>query len=252
MSKTPAGGKSSAAGTALSLPAIPGSPSAGLGIKSKNSMKEVGTSSCDNDEVAVNEDAALVPRPPKAERKKQVCTCKSPMFPPDSEQANFFLPKLEHKCSCGAMSPTSAAIQNPTLLSNILRPWQADFLRSMGVTTATQLVQTYKAHGKDLSCAMAMWRQNRGLKKARKKSCYIALHIWTRTSKLALRNEKNAQARTKQGFATIAIPSAATPSSVLEDCCNRSLDTNVADDISICSSLGNESVCRDRFNRIEI
>lgn len=264
MNKPPAHKSSSAASP---LPSIPGSPSVAV-AKSTLTKKSLKENCTDASGETLKEDARFI-APPQPERKKVVvCTCKSPMFPPDSEQANFFLPKLEHKCSCGAAAllPTKTPdilLQNndPTLLSNILRPWQADFLRSMGITTGGQLVETYKRYGKDLSSAMVMWRQNRGYKKARKKSCNIALYIWTRTCKLALRNTAAAalhhvQEQQQHAHNNNMTANIRRVETLLEDCCNQSLDTmntNTTDVISVCSSLGNDSsACRDRFARIEI
>mmetsp|Transcript_37889 Transcript_37889/g.55830 ORF Transcript_37889/g.55830 Transcript_37889/m.55830 type:complete len:375 (-) Transcript_37889:175-1299(-) len=101
----------------------------------------------------------------------------------DPAHVDFFLPKIEFTCKCEDCSEryrqTSCDL---TALSNILRGWQAKFLASVGIKTTEELIRARQKDSRGLSKAMVKWRSCRNMRPVKKKSCYVALHIWTRTA----------------------------------------------------------------------
>ena len=119
------------------------------------------------------------------------CTCSTSMFSGNEAQIDLFLPKLGMACSCGKkVDGGIMPCDKPSALSSILRPWQVRFLSSVGVVTSEQLVKVHKSHARHIARAMKVWREKRGMKVARTKSCYVALHIWARTAKVIIRSHK--------------------------------------------------------------
>ena len=79
---------------------------------------------------------------------------------------------------------------DPLLLVNILRPWQVEFLESIGVTRAEHLCRAQKRNPDGLAKGMRYWRHEQKLKSIKTKSCAVALHIWARTCIGMLRAER--------------------------------------------------------------
>lgn len=109
----------------------------------------------------------------------------------DPEYVNFFLPKLGATCSCGLNDANNVSMtegDDPLALANILRDWQVDFLDSVDIHTAKELVQVYNLKGGLLSKEMRKWRRKQRLASVKTASCAIALHIWTRTCKAVIKS----------------------------------------------------------------
>lgn len=122
---------------------------------------------------------------------ERTCQCSASMFSGNSQHVEFFLPKLGMACSCGQSKKTdthnkeyTSSSNSPLSLSNILRPWQVEFLESLDITRADQLVRAYKRRGRELSKEMRVWRHEKEMKPVKTKSCFVALHIWARTAKM--------------------------------------------------------------------
>mmetsp|Transcript_21614 Transcript_21614/g.30281 ORF Transcript_21614/g.30281 Transcript_21614/m.30281 type:complete len:424 (+) Transcript_21614:189-1460(+) len=98
------------------------------------------------------------------------------------EDSEFFLPNLGISCNCGAELKIDPNL-DPTCVRCFLRPWQADFLQSIYITHADQLIQLYKMKPDDLAKSMSSWRKKMHLPRTQTKSCYIAMHIWAKTAK---------------------------------------------------------------------
>jgi hypothetical protein len=112
------------------------------------------------------------------------CTCETSAFSGNTEHVDFYLPKLGVACSCGKKKePELAEGDNPCALEHILRPWQADFLASLGIKEAVDFVHAYNNRGNALAKDMRRWRRVKSLVSVKTKSCSIALHIWSRTCK---------------------------------------------------------------------
>jgi chromosome segregation ATPase len=110
------------------------------------------------------------------------CTCETSAFSGNTEHVEFYLPKLGVACSCGKRKePELAEGVNPCALEHILRPWQADFLASLGIKEAVDFVHAYNNRGNALAKDMRRWRRVKCLVSIKTKSCSIALHIWSRT-----------------------------------------------------------------------
>lgn len=78
--------------------------------------------------------------------------------------------------------------RNPMALSSILRSWQCDFLASLGVYTANELLKAHKADANGMAGKMKKWRASQNMAASQSKECYIALKIWSRTCKVVLRS----------------------------------------------------------------
>lgn len=116
------------------------------------------------------------------------CLCQRFLLTSQPEHVEFYLPKLRVMCNCNTNSSDSVIVDNdPCLLVNILRDWQVEFLKAMGLCTASDLVRAITTRAKSLSKEMRQWRREQGLLSVRTKSCGIALHIWARTCKAVMR-----------------------------------------------------------------
>jgi hypothetical protein len=112
------------------------------------------------------------------------CTCETSAFSGNAEHVEFYLPKLGVACTCGFKKEPELAEQgNPCALEHILRPWQVEFLASLGIKEAVDFVHAYKNRGSGLAKEMRRWRRGKKLVSVKTKSCSIALHIWSRTCK---------------------------------------------------------------------
>lgn len=137
------------------------------------------------------------------------CECTSSPFSGNDPQSEFYLPKLGLACSCGRGGDADADRANfsldPTALSNILRPWQCDFLSTAaGVTTADALLRAHKADANGMARRMRDWRAaNAGISSMtggegmRSRECYVALKIWSRTCKVVLRSIREQRERAR-------------------------------------------------------
>jgi len=118
------------------------------------------------------------------------CFCESSMFGDNAEHVEFYLPQLGVACACGRNNvPTFAGVQELCSLENILRPWQVQFLASVGLVDAVEFVHAFKQRGSILAKDLRRWRKMMHLPTVRTKSCRVALHIWNRT----VRNEVESQ-----------------------------------------------------------
>jgi len=135
---------------------------------------------------------------PSTIKHKKGCSCTSSIFSGKKEHTEFFLPRLGLACNCGAEKEVNKRNADPTALTAFLRSWQTAYLRSVGITTALDLISRYENDGQELARAMKHWRNSKGMKPARTKSCMIALQIWSKTAKTVLRsNRKNTIQRSK-------------------------------------------------------
>jgi hypothetical protein len=126
----------------------------------------------------------------------------------DPEYVDFFLPKLGSACSCGenggaGNDASLCAGDDPLSLANILRDWQVDFLHSVDIHTATELVLLYNKMGGVLATEMRKWRRKKKLKPVKTSSCGVALHIWTRTCRAVI---KSVQQQIAEGAKCIKRP----------------------------------------------
>ena len=129
--------------------------------------------------------------------KNAGCTCQSSLFSGNAEHVEFFLPKLGQACSCGKQPKQEEPVldsANPTALSNILRPWQVQFLASLDLHDAVDFVKAVNKRRGIMEKQMRLWRKQQKLPSVKTKSCGIALHIWSRTCKTIVRSVRNQQA----------------------------------------------------------
>jgi hypothetical protein len=124
------------------------------------------------------------------------CACQNSLFSGNTEHAEFYLPKLGMACTCGKHKQETATLDgvDPTSLTNILRPWQVKFLKSLEIVNGVDLVHAYNQRGGELSKAMRKWRREQKLPSVKTKSCHIALHIWSRTCKAVVRSVRKQKA----------------------------------------------------------
>jgi Kinesin motor domain len=112
------------------------------------------------------------------------CPCQDSILSSNPAHVDFYLPKLGVMCCCGRQQDESQSHPDPNHLANILRDWQVDFLQSLGLIGAADLVHAYNSHKHsphDLAKAMRFWRAQQGLLAVKTRSCGIALRIWSRT-----------------------------------------------------------------------
>lgn len=123
------------------------------------------------------------------------CTCEAAMFGENIEHINFYLPMLGVPCVCGRGDNNSSNNNNGATksddlcaLENILRPWQVEFITSVGIQgTAIEFVHAFKERGSVLAKELRRWRKKKRMSTVRTKSCRVALHIWNRTCKSVIK-----------------------------------------------------------------
>ena len=123
------------------------------------------------------------------------CTCIASNFSGNSDHVEFFLPKLGKACKCKKRIVSDdmdapGSEEDPTALPNILRPWQVEFLSSIGIKTASQLIKARRTDSTRMAKSLIHWRKKKMMKPVKLKSCFVALHIWARTSKVILKSHK--------------------------------------------------------------
>jgi hypothetical protein len=129
------------------------------------------------------------------------CTCEAAMFSSNLEHVDFYLPILGVSCTCGKQKQPQQPEQSvsapldPCALEFILRPWQVEFLNSVGITGAVEFVHAFTQRGAVLATQMRKWRRQKGMLSVKTKSCRVALHIWHRTCKSVIRYVREQQAR---------------------------------------------------------
>jgi cell division protein FtsB len=116
------------------------------------------------------------------------CCCHGGLLNSKAEHVEFYLPQLT--CTCGKLSSGSKIDEggDPCALSTILRPWQANFLATLDLATAIDLVHAHKERGAILAKAMRKWRRDKGMLSVKTRSCAVALHIWARTCKSVIKH----------------------------------------------------------------
>jgi len=226
----PRGGSSKKRSSNSPLPPRPPSDGASIGNATNKSDKENGGSSFNVAAGAAssskrnNGDKAVIFNLDKVQSMDMCCQCSTSPFSGNDAHSEFYLPKLGLACACGGgqysqVHERDSFAKNPTSLSNILREWQCDFLASLGLHTADQLLRAHKTRANDMSRKMRQWREDNNLPLARSKECYVALMVWTRTAKVVLRSiqkqrENGAGPIEKPGFLDIACSDAYTVGSV--------------------------------------
>lgn len=122
------------------------------------------------------------------------CVCESSLFTGDAEHVEFYLPQLSVTCTCGKhameMEPN-----DPAALASILRPWQVEFLKSIGIDNTVEFVHAFHQRGSAMAKQLRVWRKERSMLSVKNKSCQVALHIWARTCKSVVRAVREQEAR---------------------------------------------------------
>ena len=141
------------------------------------------------------------------------CECTASPFSGNDPQSEFYLPRLGLACACGRGGDTDRDradfSKDPTALRNVLRPWQCDFLSTLGVVTADGLLRAHRDDANGMARKMRDWRAANGAAGGRtdpttvrgSRECYVALKIWSRTCKVVLRSirEQRERARAEVG-----------------------------------------------------
>ena len=104
-----------------------------------------------------------------------------------TQHTEFFLPNLSsaapyERDNRNIIDEDDTSIHN---LKNILRPWQCEFLSTLGIYTTKDFVAIHKKdqHQGSLAKKMRSWRRQQNLPAVRTRSCAVALLIWARTCK---------------------------------------------------------------------
>lgn len=109
------------------------------------------------------------------------CHCQTSVLSCDPQHVEFYLPKLGVMCSCGRKQETVVLNGDPCHLVNILRLWQVEFLTSVGIETASDLIVAFQKQSKGLAKSMRKWRKDHHMLSVKIQSCTVALRIWSRT-----------------------------------------------------------------------
>ena len=118
------------------------------------------------------------------------CACVISMFSGNDKLVEFFLPQLGMACTCGKDPEVfpDPDLKDPTAIEMFLRPWQCAFLKSFGIHRGDQLVKAHHRSAGVLAKSMKKWRKKHNLVRARTVSCGLALHIWSKISKVYVRS----------------------------------------------------------------
>jgi len=110
------------------------------------------------------------------------CTCQN--IQGEEHEINLFLPKCL-PCICRlhikALEESKSSNPKKVALKIILRPWQADFLASVGIERVSQLGRSYKNDGKALAKCLRKWCRKNDIRCEPKDASIYALHVWART-----------------------------------------------------------------------
>jgi len=151
-------------------------------------IEQIISASCQDNasELESEEDSLIAPN-----GHLRTCVCASSVFSSRSDELmEFFLPKLGMACSCGKdpKIPLNPEITDLTAIEFILRPWQCQFLKSFGINRGDQLVKANHRSAPSIAKAMKKWRRDNKMARARTVSCGLALHIWSKVSKIYVRS----------------------------------------------------------------
>ena len=135
--------------------------------------------------------SSVVDASSKGRKMGEECSCSMTLLTQnhDPHHVEFFLPKLDFSCQCDkCQQGLKGEGCDPTMISCILRPWQAQFLNALGIHTIDDLLQARDKNSKGLVKALMKWREVRKMTKVKKKSCFMAIHIWSRTAAVIKRS----------------------------------------------------------------
>ena len=115
--------------------------------------------------------------------KQGVCIFAVSPFATNSDQIEFYLPKIRVFCPCGKHSVAEDEEKlDPTAITSILRPWQLEFLASCGITHTLHLLQGARHRSSEIAKKMRKWRKKKKMPTFHTASCSVAVHIWSRTA----------------------------------------------------------------------
>ncbi|KAI2499466.1 ATP-dependent microtubule motor activity protein [Fragilaria crotonensis] len=138
----------------------------------------------------------------KVENTPLFCICQDSLFSGNGEHVEFYLPKLGMACTCGNHKKETSTLDgpDPTALSNILRPWQVEFLSTLNLRNGVDLVHAFNQRGGEMAKAMRKWRKDKKMPSVKTKSCGIALHIWSTTCKAVVKSVRKQKSKGAKVF----------------------------------------------------
>jgi hypothetical protein len=120
---------------------------------------------------------------------RDTCECSGSVFSGNDDLISFFLPQMGMACTCGKRKPVGFINpENPSALENVLRPWQVDFLESLGITRSDQLVKERCTNSHTLAKGLKRWRRKNDMIHFKTSSCAMAIDIWAKTAKVYTRS----------------------------------------------------------------
>lgn len=114
------------------------------------------------------------------------CECSRSVFSGKDDLISFFLPRMGMACVCGHKRLVNP--EDPTLLENILRSWQVEFLNSFGIRRGEEFVKAKHRSAGIMARAMRQWRKKHGMTSFKTSACATALHIWSKICKSYVRS----------------------------------------------------------------
>lgn len=124
-------------------------------------------------------------------------TCKSSLVSRNLECVEFYLPKIGLTDGEGRDDLLFNSDESGDILTldSILRPWQVEFLNSVGVKSPVDLVRLQRDDGRKVARSLRRWRREQNLPSIKIKSCETALHIWSRSCKAAIQSFQEQKAQ---------------------------------------------------------
>lgn len=160
-------------------------------INLSNSSSEKGISSRDGTQTPNKNGIVSSINMKNAVWQTPACSCqKSFLTSGYGEQIDFFLPKLNISCLCGKQQSVLPYSTDLGLVASLLRPWQAEFLASLGIMKTEQFMEEHRKKESKLAKLMVKWRATNHLESMPKQSCSVALFIWSRSCSVAMRSRR--------------------------------------------------------------
>ena len=117
------------------------------------------------------------------------CGCQRTLLTSDyNDKIEFYLPRLRVSCLCGRQQlKISSLSEDLVRIESIFRPWQAEFLTSIGIVEVDQFIEMHHEEEKKLVRKLRKWRKTKELEVMSKSSCAAALRVWARACSVVIR-----------------------------------------------------------------
>jgi hypothetical protein len=116
------------------------------------------------------------------------CGCQRTLTSEYNGKIEFYLPRLRVSCLCGRQQLKISSISEDLVrIESIFRPWQAEFLTSIGIFEVEQFIDMHHKEEKKLVRKLCKWRKRKELEAMSKSCCAVALRVWARACSVVIR-----------------------------------------------------------------